>query len=317
MLVELNFNENFNPLYGDYIYIPKDIIFWRGFNPKYPAISDRPAYYGDIHFAQGYAEKYKTTALPFVTTKPIRLFDIRFMKVLLSQLFENNIITESDKDVISSTIISFGICSLNHQIELIKKRFGSFISYIKDNLENLEKSVKVKTIVEQQGVRIAETSNDAFIMGFLKELFHGVVDGFISPSMMSPFHIEKEGFVMNSELIIFNPLFSGIQLLPLPTSEKIYSTNIDILIKRQNRIPLTISTSTMEYSFYLPNSKLIKGGNKDIYMDDFNNLIDTGNKTIIKYYNDGIKQGKEWKKKTVKLNYIIQPGPEIPINIFK
>jgi hypothetical protein len=41
----------------------------------------------------------------------------------------------------------------------------------------MEQYYKRGTLIEQIGVRVAETKNDTFTMGFLQELFKGVFDG--------------------------------------------------------------------------------------------------------------------------------------------
>jgi hypothetical protein len=97
---EINWDDNFLPLYGHSIMIPANTILWRGYDPKYEPISERPAYYGSKVFAQGYAEKYGTNASPFIISRPLHLLDIRFMKVLLSQLFEHNLKEYDDYDII-------------------------------------------------------------------------------------------------------------------------------------------------------------------------------------------------------------------------
>ena len=220
---EINWDDNFLPLFGTPIHIPANAILWRGYDPQYPAISDRPAYYGSQEFAQGYADKYSTIASPFITSHPIKLIDIRYMKVLLSQLFDHNMPhTKTDITIISATTISFGLCSLQHQIKLFKDRYKAIYSSAVSNpvfdslklgINNLEKLLIPNSIYEQQGLRIAETTNDSIVMGFLKELFHKYYDGYISPNITTPFHIEKNNFILNSEIVIFNPLYSGIKLL--------------------------------------------------------------------------------------------------------
>lgn len=317
MNYELNWDDNFLPMYGSTILIPAGAIMWRGFDPKFPAISSRPAYYGSRVFAQGYADKYGVDAKPFITTRPIRLLDIRYMKVLLSQLFEDNKQNLSDRSIIIATTVSFGLCSLQHQIELFKERYAPIFTSsdsrydsLKKGLEKLE-SIYNPSFYEQRGYRIAETTNDAIVMGFLKELFSNNYDGYISPNVITPFHIEKEKFLLNSELVLFDPINSGIKLLKnIP--QKIQKATINYFILHSGQNFATIDSRGMKTSYYR-----LKGGSKSVEVcDDYNREYDMGNKNIIKLYKDGEKYGKIWKTKPVKLYNAVAPGPEVDPTLF-
>lgn len=317
MNYELNWDDNFVPIYGDTIMIPAGAIVWRGYNPAYPPISNRPAYYGSQVFAQGYADKYGTDAKSFITTRSLNLLDIRYMKVLLSQLFEDNKHNLKDANIITATTISFGLCSLKHQISLFKYRYKAIYassdpSYInlKKGVEKLESILNQSSLYEQKGFRIAETSNDAIVMGFLKELFNSVYDGYISPNVLSPFHVEKSGFKLNSEIVIFNPIDSGIKLL-VQTPQSIRKTTISHFIMNRGHNFMTIDTRGMKTSYY-------KGGSHttNYVCDDYNNEIDKNNKEIVKLFKEGEKYGKKWKNKAIKLYNAIAPGPEVDPTIF-
>jgi hypothetical protein len=324
MTYELSLDDNFLPMYGNTISIPANTVLWRGFDPSHPAVSDRPAYYGAKHFAQGYANKYGTNASPFITSRPIELLDIRYMKVLLSQLFEYNKPTKADEEIITATTISFGLCSLEHQIKLFKHRYKAIYNSsnnafdaLKEGIRNLEKYIDPGSIYEQPGCRIAETSNDAFVMGFLKELFHRNYDGYVAPSIITPFHVEKKKFTLNSELILFNPERSGIKLLKqLPSSMKELTINGCILSTGQGY--MTIDTRNMDMSYYGNKRKkhTQKGGTEEIY-DDYNHLYSNGDKQIINLYKLGTKHGKRWTLKPVQLHSAVAPGPTVDPIIFR
>jgi hypothetical protein len=320
----VNWDDNFLPLYGDYISIPPNTIMWRGFDPQYPAISDRPAYYGSQIFAQGYAKNYGTNAQPFITTRYLKLLDIRFMKVLLSQLFEyNQSSTKADIMTICSTTVAFGLCSLQHQVKLVKKlyngvykssdsRFDSF----KKGVEQLESKINPNSLYEQPGYRIAETSNDSFVMGFLQELFDGQYDGYIAPNLYTPFHIEKRNFILNSEVVLFNPISSGIQLLKThPKNVEKATINNFVLSSGQNYT--SIETRGMETKYYTRNNTKGGGTTSPEICEDYNHLYDKGDKNIIKQYNEGIKMGKKWNQKNIKIYSSIAPGPTIDPKIFE
>jgi hypothetical protein len=316
MTYQIKWDDNFIPMYGTTISIPTNTIIWRGYDPAYPAISNRPAYYGSQQFAQGYANKYNTDAKPFITTRTLNLLDIRYMSVLLSQLFEHNKHNLTDGNIVIATTISFGLCSLRHQIDLFKYRYKaiydsseSIYDNIKKGVQKMESILDQSALYEQKGYRIAETSNDAIVMGFLKELFSSDYDGYISPIIKTPFHIEKANFNLNSEIVIFNPTSSGIKLLlKIPTTIKESTINNFILNSGHNL--MTIDTRGMKTSYY-------KGGKYSIHIcNDYSNEYDKGNKQIIKLFKQGQKYGKKWKNNTVKLFNAIAPGPEVDPRIF-
>ena len=307
-IYDINWDASFYPLYGSTISIPTSTVIWRGFDPAYPAVSNRPAYYGARHVAQGYAQKHGRNASAFMTTKSLNIIDVRYMKTLLSQLFESNPITMADKDIFMATTISFGLCSYAHQIVLFKERYDSVLKSsdpkydgIKTGFHHMDSLHRPKLLREQRGIRIAETTNDAIVMGFLKELFGDIYDGWIAPSQETPFHIEKQS-ILHSELVLFNPADSGIQLLHyVPTGMKKIHIN-EMILNRGVRLH-TIDTSRMRASYY----EAMGGTNRRNtttanVCDDYNHLIDKGDKYITALYNKGRKDGMRWKhKKPVKL----------------
>jgi hypothetical protein len=320
---DINWDDNFLPLYGDYISIPTNTIMWRGFDPQYPAISDRPAYYGSFEFAQGYADKDGRIVAPFVTSRPLHLLDIRFMKELLSKLFEyNHSNTKADVKTICSTTISFGLCSLAHQINLFKKQYAgiykssnTLYDSLKLGIENLESILNSDSFYEQPGFRIAETTNDAFVMGFLKELFNRHYDGYVAPNLYTPFHIEKTKFILNSEVVLFDPISSGIQLLK-SNPKNVETITINSCILNGGRKYRTIETRGMQMSYYSKNVKK-GGGNKVEVCEDYNYLYDKGDKNIMKQYKQGLEMGKKWSAKPVHIYSSVAPGPRVDPKIFE
>lgn len=206
-MYQIDWDASFEPAYG-LVTIPSDIVVYRGYSTKYPAISDRPAYFGAHGIARDYARAPDYRIDAFITQRPITVLDVRFMRHILRDVFEEN-----PKDVTSlPVILSFGLCSLEKQAALLDRRY-------QDRLPEAREAVRATltrdALFEQPGIRVAETTNDAETMGFLQALFQGCVDGFISPTLSSPFHIEKGG-VMTPELILFNPAQTGIAVAPSP-----------------------------------------------------------------------------------------------------
>lgn len=231
MSYTLDWYENFPAAYG-IIELPANCVFFRGYSTAYPAISERPAYFGSLKTANGYAKSDKGYAVSaFTNSHTLKLFDIRFIKHILRDIFDLN----PGKPETLSTILSFGICSLFHQIRLMNMRFKD------DSKEKiaLMKTYKDDPFIEQPGVRIAETNNDAETLGFIRGLFTGIIDGFISPELKSPYHIEKQGF-MSPELIIFNPYWSGIGF---------YKENTDLIDRLPKKSLESFYSSTLEPRF--------------------------------------------------------------------
>jgi hypothetical protein len=313
------------PLYGDIITIPNNCIFWRGYDAAYPIISNRPAYYGSRETANAYAY---TNLGCFTNTKQLKLIDIHFMKVILKQLLddiklkkecnlENNTAYDiNELQCISYMTVSFGLCSLFHQLELIKKIYPESEKVAGFNeMTKYYNNIKFN-MIEQSGFRVAETNIDGITMNFLKTFFKGFVDGFIAPRVISPFHVEKKG-TNTPEIIIFNPLESGIQLLQNPpqlnTIDKIY---IHELVAFKKRIGF-IGNDKFMTGIYLK----IEGGNlkkrQKKYkhpIDEFNSKIENNDKYAIQLSKIGEKYGKLWKDEYFFPNEIEPSVPKYKLN---
>ena len=322
-MYDINWDASFYPLYGSTIIIPESTVIWRGFDPKYPAVSNRPAYYGARQVAQGYAQQHGKNASAFETTKRLNILDIRYMKTLLSQLFESNPITEADRDIFMATTISFGLCSYAHQITLFDERYANIYKSsdpvyngIKKGIRHMKSLLRPKLLREQRGIRIAETQNDAIVMGFIKELFGDMYDGWIAPSQETPFHIEKQSR-LHSELILFNPAAAGIEKLNyIPTVMKKLTIN-DMIMYNGMRLH-TIDTMRMRASYYNATGGANLGKITTDVWDDYNHLIDKGDTYITSLYNKGIREGMRWKhKKPVKLLCMEALHPCVDPSIFE
>lgn len=214
---------SFEPYYGERIIIPPKTLLWRGYDTTYEPISDRPTYFSMKHIAMGYAKLPGRALAPFWSKSPLTLLDIRFCGLLCKQFFEcithESRVVKEDEFSILMTTLSLGNCSFQHQMRLFRtllKRYPSLSTYLKENIHAMEAHAKKheKELVEQSGVRIAETTIDGFTMTFLRELFGGIVDGIISPQLQTPFHIEKNG-KMSPEIILFKPDSCALTLVSM------------------------------------------------------------------------------------------------------
>lgn len=298
---QLNWETQFSPAYG-VLRLPPHIIFYRGYVLEHPAISKRPAYYSGIHIAKTYSEQNGRELGAFTNTRELRLLDIRFMKSLLKELFDTSY--KSDNTSLATTL-SFGLCSLYHQVGMAKNRFKKNIP---EGLNTLEKTIKL-SLYEQPGVRIAETTNDSETMGFLSTIFKGFVDGFVSPRMATPFHIEKGG-VMSPEMIIFNPLESSIrQLKSIPRNIPFITLN-EIFLSQFGK---TISISNTNFSFYVKQNQ--RGGmNIDGTLPSVEAISEQLDKDseVRRLFERGVNAGKKWKKNN---SFLEEEGPVPTVKI--
>jgi len=301
--------DNFSPLYGDTVNIPENTIFFRGYSTEFPTISDRPAYFGSLMNAKSYLKNNKSRLGAFTNKKPLRLLEYHFMKAILKQFIEE--ITKSTKlaqeeaDVICSVIVSFGLCSLEHQIRLLKNNYSpAYMNYV-PGFKRVIDSYKTPGLIEQSGIRIGETTNDAATMGFLRNLFKQNFDGFISPELKTPFHTEKSG-VLPPEMVLFNPLGSGIQQInAIP--KQIPLISINDLINRST-IHVRLFIKDVSTNFYM------KGGsrrNKRHILDEIEENIQKNTKSIVDNYNKGLRVGEEWSKKDTNIHYWTPPVPHV------
>lgn len=211
--------DQFDPVFS-VINLPADFVMLRGYSTKYSAISERPAYFTSHYdIASGYVHDSSHVIGVFVTTRPLRLYDLRFIYILVREYIKQR--KSNRREVLASIhtlTMAYGLCSFQTQMKLIEKRYATNPNLIKDQLQAMQTYLDHPTgefnPVEVDGVRIAETSNDAYAVHVLKELFGNTVDGYIVPKLWSPFHIEKTGSKLNAEILLFNPENAGIRLNP-------------------------------------------------------------------------------------------------------
>jgi hypothetical protein len=208
--------ESFEPVYSA-IELPANVVFCRGYSTAYAAISNRPAYFTyDYQVACAYGKDDGCKTGAFVTQKSLKLLDLRYICNVLQHIFENRKSNKAEVlDAIYTLTMSFGLCTLRRQIELVKIRLGDTqqdaVESMSRHLETQSNSFKSNP-VEMRGVRVGATKNDAYSVELLRELFTHV-DGYIAPALESPFHIEKSTSTLPAEIVIFNPLESQIKLL--------------------------------------------------------------------------------------------------------
>lgn len=204
-----SFEKPFDTAYG-VIKIPENMIFYRGYSTRYPALTERFAYFSDKKIASAYVKTSDYTLSAFTNTRVLRVLDVRFMMSILREMIYSNKEDESSLPV----VLSFGLCSLRHQVALMNIRYRSPGSRVKghDAMQKIVDGLDPSSPFEPQGVRVGETTNDAYTMAFLSVLFENFVDGFVSPRLSSPYFVDNKN-QMPPELILFNPIRSGIRKL--------------------------------------------------------------------------------------------------------
>jgi len=303
--IELDWEEQFEPLYGSPIIIPVNTMLWRGYDIRYPSIGIRFAYYSGREIVTEYSKKQYRQLGCFVTQKPLKILDIRFMINILERIIQTN---RTDKNIndFASTMLSFGLCSLGHQILLLKQRYQDLLKKNTEDAKVMKASIskmieyyKPGNLIEQKGIRIAETTNDGITMAFIQELFKGEFDGFISPRLETVFHIEKGG-QLNPELILFNPKMSNIIQISRYQSKVILRSISELLKDKHQIIDIRkiINGEKISMKMYLSGGKIYNKHHLDDFEDKLNNK---DKKTLIKY-NNAIKRGKEWRKHLIIIN---------------
>ena len=224
----LNIDQDFAPILGAPLFIPENMIFFRGYDSKYSAISSRVTHYGTAWTAQCYATTSPDHRLgAFTNKRMLRLLDLRYIQVLLKQLFAKRTSTAfSEMEPMARMTLSYGLCSLQDQIRLMQhlmaKAHGTHVTieYFNNHLKNKNYSEMPLTVnpFTPDGIRVGETTNDALSLISVKEIFGDWVDGFVAPRFDSVFHVEKNGFI-HAEMVLFDPAYCGIIQMtdPLPT----------------------------------------------------------------------------------------------------
>jgi hypothetical protein len=319
---ELDWEQSWSPLYGSPIIIPENTMLWRGYDTNFNPIPERYLYYSSSSSAYEYAKKQNRDLGCFVTTNPIKLMDIRFMMNILERIIQTN---QSDVYLndFASSMISFGLCSLGHQITLLKERYKDEFKKqtvnskeIKMNIQKMIDIHKPMNIIEQKGIRVAETMNDGFTMAFLQELFKDLFDGFVSPRLYTVFHTEKGG-QLNPEMIIFNPKLSNLKQLKHYPSNVVIKTFNDFITNNHQLINVKTKKSGEEISMKM----FLSGGEQPIinnskhYLEDYEDRLNANDKETVKHHKNAIKAGKRWREKIMIINS--RPQGPMKLNYFE
>ena len=315
----INF-ENFPPIIGQPIIINKNTIFFKSYSIKHGSvITNRPSYFGEINNASKYLKSGRKLGI-FSTKKKIKLLDIRYISQIINDLVlvrKNNDFETIIKGYMTLAL-SYGLISLCKQLSLYKMRYSEkitsdpryqkIIAYYNDYELKKDKEL-FQNPLELQGIRIGEINNDVESTIILKEIFGEYFDGFICPSIFSPYF--NENYIPN-EILLFNPFDSIIELEIIPNNS--ISVNINKILLKNNihlfSVPFFMKNNdkiSFQYGGGIKSNNVDYIYEKNIVIDKYYNNAnnDTNNDTNINA-NNLIQQGIEFKKyminHTIKLS---------------
>jgi hypothetical protein len=310
----------FEPLYGQPILIPSNMVFFRGYDTKYPAISDRVTHYGSQQTASGYALDPGMALGAFTNTRLLRLFDYRYMRLLLQQLFATRTQAAMQHlEPMARITMSYGLCALRDQLAIMRRLLpgstglAAVEAFYKNEIdgkdwENVPLCVNPFT---PEGIRVAETNNDARTLVFIKQVFGDMVDGFIAPRMSSPFHNEKEGFV-SAEMVLFNPKAVGIKEMPMAQLPKTIMTMEQVLNGQSRSIQIKLQNQHT-CSYRSRRATLQTGGGHmpqtDTFFDDLSKKVPA----VVEQAGQ-MKKAAAYFKGHMKYVNFTAPHPTVPLS---
>jgi hypothetical protein len=211
------------------ITFPVNAILFRGQDIKLPILTKRPAYYTydqDVAGAYGPSKGY-------VTTRPLRLLDIRFIRSLLQTFMLSSDGFNAERLTLA---LAYGTCTLESQIKLVQQRYRDNIQKIEPRIASMQTFLAARarsiTPLDVPGIRLADTTNDMEAVMLLKSIFKSSsIDGYIAPRLHSPYHVEKENCIHPPELVLFDPASSGLRRLVQHEKGKSYNAvKLDTLL---------------------------------------------------------------------------------------
>ena len=297
--IELDF-QYFPPILGYSINIPKNTLFYKSCDMKYPILSNRPSFFGTHNSSINYVSLKNRELCLFRTKTNLSLLDIRYVKNILNEIIIER--KSNDKDIIFGYMVlalSFGLCSLSEQIKLYKMRYKTTLKnderydnivnfFNKNNKTSLfEKMLNINPL-EIQGIRIGETNNDVESIIILKKIFNNNFDGIICPGIESPYHYKSKNSRIPGEIILFSP--KNVLKRIKSTIFNISKKNIIDLLDENNIFPVMTSFSPINNNLFYYHI----GGDKNhdenkVNIDDTNdtnNTNDERNEMIDIIYNN-------------------------------
>ena len=294
----------FPSIIGQPIIISKNTLFFKSYNTNHGSpINNRPSYFCEIDNATKYLKSSRKLGI-YSTKRKIKLLDIRY----ISQIINDLILLRKDNNF--DTIIkgymtlalSYGLVSLYKQLNLYKMRYLStldtdirykkIIEYYNDFESKTDKEL-FQNPLELQGIRIGETNNDVESTFILKEIFGDFFDGFICPTLFSPYFDDNN---IPNEILLFNPLSTIIEINSIPSDSE--TVNISKILLKNNinlfTVPFFMKNNDKTYFHH--------GGTKNNIDYIFEKNILINNKINL---TDLKEQGYEFKKNMINNKFVI------------
>ena len=198
--------------------------------------------------------------------------------------------------------LSYGLVSLYKQLNLYKMRYLSaldtdirykkIIEYYNDFESKTDKEL-FQNPLELQGIRIGEINNDVESTFILKEIFGDFFDGFICPTLFSPYFDDNN---IPNEILLFNPLSTIIEINSIPSNSE--TVNISKILLKNNinlfTVPFFMKNNDKTYFHH--------GGTKNNIDYIFEKNILINNKINL---TDLKEQGYEFKKNMINNKFVI------------
>ena len=274
------------------IIIPEDTYFCRGIDVSTTEIiRDMPIYIGPEYVAKEYGKVYYLKA-----KTDLKLIDIRklmhLMKLIIASRKSNN--ADIKKSIYYITM-AFGLCSYDKQIKLLEefseyiktysnsKEAVDYFNYCLTNMKSIDPSTKLNPF-EPEGVRVAETYIDGFVITILKELFNGIYDGFIAPKLISPFHKDNK---THEEIVLFDPK-NKLEVSPIDIKLEIKPIEVNITDISNAPIPIDLHKEYKSFKkIIVMASRLSSEKNVKYGIDIFNEIQKKNNSCALVISGDG------------------------------
>lgn len=200
MVLLLDLDSAFDPLIGTTVYLPENTLFYGPLG-----VTDQATPYTSMK-----------TANAFTNPQRLQLLDLRYIQLLLKELFSTRN-DNAELEPMARVTIAYGLCSLQDQVKLIEAFLAGrqdavkdIQAYYRDVFQDVPWEDRPLTMnpFTPDGIRFSDPANDALCGLFLKGVFGHLVDGYVAPR----FHTVLGS--INAEMVLFDPQKAGLQEWP-------------------------------------------------------------------------------------------------------
>lgn len=120
----LQFNFDKFPYVLDFpVILQKNNVIYRGYHKDRKELTSLPTHFSCFDVADVYAKQPDRNLGCYVLQKPLHLLDLRFIIMMLKELI-NSPTTTINTEILKDLSISYGLCSLKKQLELLDEKNG-------------------------------------------------------------------------------------------------------------------------------------------------------------------------------------------------